>query len=48
MTKNELIKLLKRILATDIGLEFLAKLELEELELLVACVRHRLVQVEEK
>jgi hypothetical protein len=48
MTKTELIKLLRRILATDIELEFLAKLELEELELLVACVRHRLAEVEEK
>jgi hypothetical protein len=47
MTQNELIKLMKRILATDIDLEFLAKLEPGELELLVACVRHRLAQVEE-
>ena len=47
MTQNELIKLLKRILDSDIDLEFLAKLEPGELELLVACVRNRLAQIEE-
>jgi hypothetical protein len=47
MTQDELIKLLKRILGTEIDLEFLSRLEPEELELLVACVRDRLAQVEE-
>jgi hypothetical protein len=46
MTQNELIKLLKKILATDTDLEFLVKLEPRELELLVASVRHRLDEVE--
>ena len=45
MTQDELIKLLRRILGTEIDLEFLARLEPEELELLVACVRDRLAQV---
>ena len=47
MTQSELIKLLNRILGTEIDLEFLAKLEPGELELLVACVRDRLARVEE-
>jgi hypothetical protein len=47
MTQSELIKLLKRILGTEIDLEFLARLEPEELEILVACVRDRLAQVDE-
>ncbi len=47
MNQDELIKLLKRILGAEIDLDFLAKLEPEELELLVACVRDRLAQVEE-
>ncbi len=47
MNKNELIRLVKKLLRTEIELEFLAKLEPGELEVLVACIRHRLVQVEE-
>jgi hypothetical protein len=47
MTQGELIKLLKRILGTEIDLEFLARLEPEELEILVACVRDRLAQVDD-
>lgn len=47
MTQGELIKLLKRILGTEIDLEFLARLEQEELEILVACVRDRLAQVDD-
>jgi hypothetical protein len=46
MTQSELIKLLKKILATDTDLEFLVKLEPRELELLVASIRHRLDEVE--
>jgi hypothetical protein len=46
MTQSELIKLLKKILATDTDLEFLVKLEPRELEILVASVRHRLDEVE--
>jgi hypothetical protein len=47
MTQGELIKLLKRILGTEIDLEFLSQLEPEELEILVACVRDRLAQVDD-
>jgi len=47
MTQDELIKLLKRILGPEIDLEFLARLEPEELELLVVCVRDRLAQDDE-
>ncbi len=47
MTQSELIKLLKRILGTEIDLEFLGRLEPEELEALVACVRDRLAQIED-
>jgi hypothetical protein len=47
VTQDELIKLLKRILGTEINLEFLARLEPEELEILVACVRDRLAQVDD-
>jgi hypothetical protein len=46
VTQDELIKLLKRILGTEIDLDFLARLDPEELEILVACVRDRLAQVE--
>jgi GGDEF domain-containing protein len=47
VTQDELIKLLKRILGTEIDLDFLARLGPEELEILVACVRDRLAQVED-
>jgi len=42
MTKYQLISLIKKILGTDADLEFLAKLGLSELRLLVACMRERL------
>lgn len=42
MIKEELIKLLKRILERDVDLNFLLKLEPEELETLVACIRDRM------
>jgi len=41
MTKDQLILLIKKILSTDADLSFLAKLEPEELEMLVACVRDK-------
>ena len=42
MTKDQLISLIKKIIATDVDLKFLAKLDLAELKLLVACIRERL------
>jgi hypothetical protein len=42
MTKDQLISLIKKILGTDADLQFLAKLDLAELKLLVACIRERL------
>ena len=41
MTKDQLISVIKKILGTDADLEFLAKLDLAELRLLVACIRER-------
>jgi hypothetical protein len=41
MTKDQLILLIKKILSTDADLSFLAKLEPEELEMLVAWVRDK-------
>ena len=42
MTKDQLISVIKKILGTDADLEFLAKLDLAELKLLVACIRERM------
>ena len=42
MTKDQLISVIKKILGTDADLEFLAKLDLAELRLLVACIRERI------
>ncbi len=41
MTKEKLIEILQRVLKTDADLSFLLKLEVTELENLVACVRDR-------
>jgi len=41
VTKEELIKILKRVLKTESDLEFLLKLDETELETLVAIVRDR-------
>jgi hypothetical protein len=40
-TKKALVDLVKKILKTDINLDFLLKLEQEELEILVACIRDK-------
>jgi hypothetical protein len=42
MTKEELIGLLLNILKTDISLHFLSKLQMEELETLIECIRDRI------
>jgi len=42
MTKDQLISTIKRILATEVDLKFLTKLDLAELRLLVACIREKI------
>lgn len=42
MEKEELIQVANRILKSDTDLKFLLRLETEELETLVACIRVRL------
>ena len=41
MKKESLIEMLQRVLKTDADLEFLKKLDITELELLIACIRDR-------
>ncbi|MDM8526123.1 hypothetical protein QUF80_22335 [Desulfococcaceae bacterium HSG8] len=41
MTKEQLLEILKRVLKADNDLSFLLKLEVAELETLVACIRDR-------
>jgi hypothetical protein len=41
MTKDEMITVLQRVLKTDANLEFLMKLEENELEMLIASIRDR-------
>ncbi len=44
MNKDELIKILQKVLETDAILDFLKKLEAKEIETLVACVRDKVGQ----
>ena len=44
MEKDELIKILQKVLETDAELDFLGKLEEKEIETLVACVRGKMDQ----
>jgi hypothetical protein len=41
MKKEDMITVLQRVLITDVDLEFLMKLEANELEILVASIRDR-------
>jgi len=41
MTKEEMIIVLQRVLKTDADLEFLMKLDTNELEILIASIRDR-------
>ncbi len=41
MKKESLIEILQKVLRTDADLEFLTKLEISELEMLIACIRDR-------
>ncbi len=45
MTKEKLVEIIQGLLNTDMDLDFLLQLKKNELELLVACVRHRLDQI---
>ena len=45
MTKEELIKIIQRLLKSDVDLNFLLQLKKTELETLVACVRDRIGQI---
>ena len=42
MEKVELIKIIKKLLITDVDLDFLLELDNYKLEILVACIRDRL------
>ncbi len=42
MTKEKLIETIKRILDTDLDLDFLSKLNQKDLETLIACIRDRI------
>ena len=44
MENDELIRILEKVLGTDVTLDFLNKLEEKELETLVACVRNKVDQ----
>ena len=44
MKNDELIKILQKVLETEVTLDFLKKLEEKELETLVACVRDKVDQ----
>ncbi len=48
MKKEKLLGIIRDLLKTDLGLEFLLKLEKEELEKLTACIRDRLEQKREE
>lgn len=41
MTKQELIQILEKLLETDVNLDFLQKLDDQEIQTLIACVRSR-------
>jgi len=44
MKNDKLIKILQKVLETDVTLDFLKKLEEKEVETLVACVRDKVDQ----
>ena len=47
MTKEDLVNVLRKVLKTNASLDFLSKLEPEELETLIACIRDRVEQEKE-
>jgi hypothetical protein len=48
MKKTELLKIIKKILKPDTDLDFLLRLDEEHLETLVACIRERINQLNNK
>jgi uncharacterized protein YjgD (DUF1641 family) len=44
MTKEELLEIIRKLLKTNTDLNFLLKLDSEELRTLVACIRDRVEQ----
>lgn len=42
MTKLKLLEIIQRLLEADADLTFLSRLSEEEIETLIACIRHRL------
>lgn len=44
MTKEELLGIIKKLLKTNMELGFLLRLDSEELETLIACIRDRVDQ----
>jgi hypothetical protein len=42
MIKAKLLEIIQRLLETDADLSFLARLSKEEIETLIACIRHRM------
>jgi hypothetical protein len=44
MENDELIRILEKVLETDVTLDFLKKLEEKEIETLVACVKSKVDQ----
>ncbi|MCJ7686385.1 MAG: hypothetical protein MUO68_19050 [Desulfobacteraceae bacterium] len=44
MENDELIRILEKVLETDVTLDLLKKLEEKEMETLVACVRNKVDQ----
>jgi hypothetical protein len=47
MTKKSLIELIKKILKTDLNMDFLSKLEQGELEMLLVSIRDKVGQGED-
>ena len=47
MIKEEIIERINEILKTDFDLSFLSKLQKEEIERLISCIRVRLDRVDE-
>jgi len=45
MDKTELLEIIKKLLKTDVDLEFLLKLQESDLETLVVCIRDRCEQL---
>ena len=45
LTKDRLIKIIRELLRTNLDLGFLVKLEKNELETLVACIRVRIDEI---